>query len=81
MSDVIAEALQLERLSSNSEEDRTVRQTIRYADNAENGLCHATMDRSNGLWIPVLPENFKNFFSPRPPSTIWRGGFVDAGLA
>ncbi|KAL7060655.1 hypothetical protein AAHC03_09784 [Spirometra sp. Aus1] len=88
--DVIGEALHWDPLPPNEEEDRLVRKTVRCADNADNGLSHATMDSEGGLWIPMLPEHFRNFFpekshsaaSPSLPFSTelphFSSGFVEA---
>ncbi|VDM01858.1 unnamed protein product [Schistocephalus solidus] len=67
--DVIGEALHWDPLPLNEEEDRLVRKTVRCADNADNGLSHATIDSEGGLWIPMLPEHFHNFFPEKSHSS------------
>ncbi|VDN12362.1 unnamed protein product [Dibothriocephalus latus] len=66
--DVIGEALHWDPLPPNEEEDRLVRKSVRCADNADNGLSHATMDAEGGLWIPMLPEHFRSFFPEKAHS-------------
>ena len=62
-SDVIAEALHLEPLPHNPNEDaKTLRQYF-YDSLAARGLRQAVLDPENGLWIPVnSEENVRHFF-------------------
>lgn len=66
LQDIIADRLGLEPLppSNNAEEDSLIRRSLRYADHADNGLCHATATPSGGLWIPVESvDSLKGFFN------------------